>query len=94
VKAPESVSISIALAALRFYKSYLSLLAGGSCRFEPTCSQYSYEAIERFGVLRGSWLTVRRLLCCHPLSGKFGFDPVPEIWQDSQTSATPNEAHS
>ncbi len=67
-----------ALLALRFYKAYLSILFAGSCRFEPTCSQYAYEAIERFGVMRGVWLGLKRLLCCHPFSRKFGYDPVPE----------------
>jgi putative membrane protein insertion efficiency factor len=87
--------VRFALGALRFYKAYLSLLVGGSCRFEPTCSMYAYEAVERFGVARGSWLALKRLLRCHPLSGRFGYDPVPEAWRDSQRSkATPNEAHS
>lgn len=92
---PKSFAQDLALGALRFYKAYLSLLAGGSCRFEPTCSMYAYEAIERFGVARGAWLTLKRLLRCHPLSGRFGYDPVPDTWRDSQNStATPNEAHS
>jgi uncharacterized protein len=68
----------VALFALRFYKAYLSLLFAGACRFEPTCSRYAYEAIERFGVARGSWLALKRLGRCQPLSGKFGFDPVPD----------------
>jgi putative membrane protein insertion efficiency factor len=78
--------VRLALFALRFYKSYLSLLVGGSCRFEPTCSVYSYEAVERFGVARGAWLTLKRLLRCHPLSGTFGHDPVPEEQPDQQRS--------
>jgi putative membrane protein insertion efficiency factor len=71
-------AVRAALFAIRCYKSYLSVLFAGSCRFEPTCSQYAYEAIERFGVLRGIWLGLKRLSRCHPFSGKFGFDPVPE----------------
>jgi putative membrane protein insertion efficiency factor len=73
-----SVGVCVALFALRCYKAYLSVLFGGTCRFEPTCSQYAYQAIERFGVLRGMWLGGKRLARCHPFSGKFGFDPVPD----------------
>ena len=73
-----SIPVRVALLALRFYKTYLSILFAGSCRFEPTCSRYAYEAIERFGVARGVWLGLKRLLRCHPLSRKFGYDPVPE----------------
>jgi hypothetical protein len=68
----------MALFALRCYKAYLSLLFAGSCRFEPTCSQYAYQAIERFGLLRGIWLGSKRLARCHPFSGKFGCDPIPD----------------
>jgi uncharacterized protein len=76
-----------ALFALRFYKAYLSVLFAGSCRFEPTCSRYAYEAIERFGLARGVWLGLKRLLRCHPLSRKFGYDPVPEKWEEMPTSS-------
>lgn len=76
--AMQSLSMKAALAALRIYKVYLSFLFAGSCRFEPTCSMYAYEAIERFGVMRGTWLGMKRLLRCQPLSRKFGYDPVPE----------------
>jgi putative membrane protein insertion efficiency factor len=70
--------VRAALFALRFYKAYLSILFAGSCRFEPTCSRYAYEAIERFGLARGVWLGLKRLLRCQPLSRRFGYDPVPE----------------
>lgn len=70
--------VRMALFALRVYKTYLSVLFAGSCRFEPSCSQYAYEAIERFGVARGVWLGTKRLLRCQPLSRRFGYDPVPE----------------
>jgi len=92
-----------ALFALRFYKAYLSILFAGSCRFEPTCSRYAYEAIERFGVLRGVWMGIKRLARCHPLSKKFGHDPVPEKWEvfspgndaagDGHSAAQSNEVH-
>ena len=70
--------VRFALFALDCYKSYLSILLAGTCRFEPTCSRYMYEAIARFGVARGVWLGLKRLARCHPLSRKFGYDPVPE----------------
>ena len=93
-----SIPIRGALFALRFYKAYLSVLFAGSCRFEPTCSRYAYEAIERFGVARGIWLGLKRLLRCHPLSRKFGYDPVPEKWEEMPTSSPgkvlKTEAHS
>lgn len=71
-----------ALFALRFYKAYLSILFRGSCRYEPSCSRYAYEAIERFGVARGIWLGTKRLLRCQPFSRRFGYDPVPEKWEN------------
>jgi uncharacterized protein len=76
--AKTSAGVHVALFALRCYKAYLSVLFAGTCRFEPTCSQYAYQAIERFGVLRGVWLGSKRLARCHPFSGKFGFDPIPD----------------
>ena len=64
------------IAALRLYKRWVSPLLGQRCRFVPTCSEYSMEAIQRFGALRGSWMTARRLSRCHPLCPG-GHDPVP-----------------
>ena len=76
------VGVKVALFALRCYKAYLSVLFAGTCRFEPTCSRYAYQAIERLGVLRGVWLGSKRLARCHPFSGKFGFDPVPDEFHE------------
>jgi putative membrane protein insertion efficiency factor len=84
---PRSWPVQSALFALRFYKAYLSVLFAGSCRFEPTCSRYAYEAIERFGVARGVWLGFKRLLRCQPLSRRFGYDPVPEKWEEMPTNS-------
>ncbi len=61
---------------LSTYKRYISPLLPPSCRFEPTCSMYMYQAIEKKGVLRGLILGLKRLLRCHPFSAG-GFDPVP-----------------
>ena len=74
-----SMPVKAALLALRFYQAYLSMLFAGNCRFDPSCSQYTYEAVERFGVARGVWLGAKRLARCHPLSPTFGYDPVPEL---------------
>lgn len=61
---------------VRLYQVSLGPVMGGHCRFHPTCSQYAIDSLSTHGALRGTWLTIRRLLRCHPLGG-FGFDPVP-----------------
>jgi putative membrane protein insertion efficiency factor len=58
------------------YRVTLSPLLGPSCRFEPSCSAYALEALERHGARRGAWLSLRRVLRCHPFHPA-GFDPVP-----------------
>ncbi|MBQ7084658.1 MAG: membrane protein insertion efficiency factor YidD [Anaerotignum sp.] len=65
------------LLLIRFYQVTISPHLGRNCRFIPTCSQYAYIAITRFGVIKGTYLAVRRLLKCHPFH-EGGFDPVPE----------------
>ena len=67
---------SVLLAAIRFYRRAVSPGLPRACRFEPSCSKYSYEAIERHGAFKGSWLTVRRLARCHPFHA-MSYDPVP-----------------
>ena len=67
---------AIAIAPLRFYKRFLSPLLPPMCRFEPTCSIYMMQAIEKHGTLRGVWLGIRRLSRCHPFNPG-GWDPVP-----------------
>lgn len=66
----------VALAFIRLYQITLSPLLPPSCRFEPSCSRYTYQAIERYGFLRGGWMGVRRIVRCNPLNPG-GFDPVP-----------------
>jgi len=66
----------LALALIRVYQATLSPLLGRGCRYEPTCSAYTYEAIAKYGFLKGAYLGGRRLLRCHPLHAG-GFDPVP-----------------
>jgi putative membrane protein insertion efficiency factor len=71
-----SLPSRLALVALAFYKRFLSPLLPRACRFEPTCSVYAREAIEKHGLLRGGFLALRRLLRCHPFH-RGGLDPVP-----------------
>ena len=64
------------LAMLRFYKRNISPMLGQRCRFDPTCSMYMYEAIERYGAAKGFWMGLKRLLRCQPCF-RGGYDPVP-----------------
>jgi putative membrane protein insertion efficiency factor len=61
---------------IKIYQTIISPLLGPSCRFTPTCSQYAVEAIQKYGPLKGSWLSFKRILKCHPWGGS-GYDPVP-----------------
>jgi uncharacterized protein len=64
------------LSLLRFYKRFISPLLPSACRFEPTCSVYMYQAIQKKGIFLGIYLGTKRLLKCHPFCAG-GFDPVP-----------------
>ncbi|WP_133629150.1 membrane protein insertion efficiency factor YidD [Fonticella tunisiensis] len=61
---------------IKLYKKYISPMKPPSCRFYPTCSQYTIEAIEKYGAIKGSYLGIRRILKCHPFHPG-GYDPVP-----------------
>lgn len=61
---------------IKIYQIIISPLLGPSCRFTPTCSQYAVEAIQKYGPFKGSWLSFKRILKCHPWGGS-GYDPVP-----------------
>jgi putative membrane protein insertion efficiency factor len=74
--APSDSLTRVVVAILDFYKRAISPWLPPACRFEPTCSVYSREAFLRYGLAKGSWLTLKRLLRCHPLHSG-GFDPVP-----------------
>ncbi len=67
---------SVLVGAIRLYQRYVSVRLPRSCRFEPTCSAYAVQALERHGLVVGLWLAVRRILRCHPFHAG-GFDPVP-----------------
>jgi putative membrane protein insertion efficiency factor len=75
-----SIFTKFALAMLRLYRAILSPMLmgiyGAACRFEPSCSEYAQQAIETYGVIRGTAMAARRLARCHPLGGH-GHDPVP-----------------
>lgn len=66
---------AVVLSAIRAYKRFVSPMLPPSCRFTPSCSTYALQAIEKYGVLRGGWMGIRRVLRCHPFSAG-GHDPV------------------
>nr|WP_238626050.1 membrane protein insertion efficiency factor YidD [Aggregatilinea lenta] len=66
----------LGLVLIRVYQQTFSRLLPPSCRYDPSCSHYTYQAIDKYGLFKGSWLGVRRIARCHPL-GPGGHDPVP-----------------
>ena len=62
---------------IRFYQTAISPIHPGKCRFSPTCSRYAYEAINKYGALKGGWLALKRLGRCHPFNHDDWYDPVP-----------------
>ena len=69
-------------APVHIYRYFISPIIGPRCRFYPSCSDYCLQALEKHGPLHGLWLTFKRLLACHPWSGRQGYDPVPDLKQE------------
>jgi putative membrane protein insertion efficiency factor len=67
---------AIGIGLIKFYKAFISPLLPPSCRYTPTCSQYGIEAIQKYGLIKCSWLTLKRIGRCRPGGGS-GYDPVP-----------------
>lgn len=72
---------------IQCYRYLISPLMANHCRFHPSCSNYAIQALEQYGVFKGSWLTVKRLLRCHPFHPG-GYDPVPEQHSDNDGHTT------
>ena len=67
---------AVVLALIRFYKRFISPALPSACIYEPTCSVYTYQAIEKYGVIKGGWMGIKRIARCHPFHPG-GYDPVP-----------------
>jgi putative membrane protein insertion efficiency factor len=73
---PTPPARAIVTGLIRGYQRFISPLLPRSCRFQPTCSSYALTSVERFGVMRGGWLAIKRIARCHPFN-EGGYDPVP-----------------
>ena len=69
----------IAVYIIEFYRFFISPVLPSACRYYPTCSVYAIQAIKKFGLIKGGFLSLKRILSCNPY-GKGGFDPVPEVF--------------
>ena len=69
---------------VQFYQLAISPWLGNNCRFDPTCSNYAIEALQAYGLLKGGWLTMKRIGRCHPWGGS-GYDPVPGIGENDES---------
>lgn len=72
----KKVLIFLLILPIQFYRRFISPFTPPSCRYYPTCSQYSIEAIKKHGPFKGTWLAIKRILSCNPWGGS-GYDPVP-----------------
>ena len=66
----------VPLLAISLYQKTISPYLPSACRYSPTCSHYSHDAVEKYGIVKGAWMGLRRLARCHPFGGQ-GYDPVP-----------------
>jgi putative membrane protein insertion efficiency factor len=78
---PVSPAARVGRVAIHGYQKAFSPVLGKNCRYAPTCSQYAYEAVGRFGLIRGTWMGIKRIGRCHPLA-EGGYDPVPSEKED------------
>ncbi|MUV06315.1 membrane protein insertion efficiency factor YidD [Planococcaceae bacterium Storch 2/2-2] len=69
---------------IRFYQKFISPMTPPTCRFNPTCSHYSIEAIEKHGAVKGSWLAIKRISRCHPFNKDDYYDPVPPVRKEEE----------
>ena len=76
MKAAQIITLPLVL-LVRLYQVALSPLLPSACRYSPTCSQYTIEALQTHGLIKGGWLGIKRILSCNPWGGK-GYDPVPQ----------------
>ncbi|MGY5847947.1 membrane protein insertion efficiency factor YidD [Salegentibacter sp. HM20] len=76
-KSPAQVFAIPFIWLVRFYQKFISPLTPATCRYSPTCSEYTLVALKRFGILKGGWMGLKRIGSCNPWGGK-GYDPVPE----------------
>lgn len=74
-----------AIGLVRFYQHAISPWLGGSCRFYPSCSEYSVQAIREWGAAKGGWMALKRISKCHPWGGR-GVDPVPKKEREKSSS--------
>ena len=84
----KALNLSLRL-IVKGYQLLISPLFAGCCRFEPSCSSYALDALDEYGPFQGVWLTLKRILRCHPLGG-CGYDPIPETIRLSDNSCQAN----
>tara|TARA_Y100001970_G_C13591298_1_gene535685 strand:- start:232 stop:477 length:246 start_codon:yes stop_codon:yes gene_type:complete len=71
------------IAFVRFYQLFVSPIIGQNCRYLPTCSEYTVECLKHFGLIKGTFLSIKRIFKCHPW-GNHGYDPIPDNLEKKQ----------